>query len=100
MKTTMLIAAAALALTGVGAALADEDCEARVGDWQPRSAVVKMAEERGWTVQRIKTDDGCYEILCTDADGRVIAVIVDPATLEVVATETPGRPWRAARRRP
>ncbi len=88
MKTTMLIAAAALALTGMGTARADDDCESRIGDWQPRSAVVKMAEERGWTVQRIKTDDGCYEILCTDAEGRMFRVIVDPATLKVVATET------------
>jgi hypothetical protein len=88
MKTRILIAAAAFALSGAGVALADDDeCEARIGDWQPRSAVVKMAEERGWTVQRIKTDDGCYEILCTDKDGRSFEAIVDPATLEVLATE-------------
>jgi hypothetical protein len=89
MKTKILIAAAAAVLAGAGVALADDDeCEARVGDWQPRSAVVKMAEERGWTVQRIKTDDGCYEIICTDRDGRSFEAIVDPATLQVLATET------------
>ncbi|WP_181700523.1 PepSY domain-containing protein [Chthonobacter albigriseus] len=88
MKTKILILAATFALTGVGVALADDDeCEARVGEWQPRSAVVKMAEARGWTVQRIKTDDGCYEILCTDENGRRFEAIVDPATLQVLATE-------------
>ena len=88
MKAKIVFAAAALALAGAGAALADDDeCEARIGDWQPRSAVVTMAEQRGWTVQRIKTDDGCYEILCTDKDGRSFEAIVDPATLEVLATE-------------
>lgn len=88
MKTKILIAAAVLALSGIGVALADDDeCEARIGEWQPRSAVVKMAEARGWTVQRIKTDDGCYEILCTDKDGRRFEAVVDPATLQVLATE-------------
>lgn len=89
MKTRTWIAAVAVVVAGAGAALADDDgCEARVGDWQPRSAVVKMAEARGWTVQRIKTDDGCYEVVCTDAEGRRFEAIVDPVTLEVIATET------------
>lgn len=89
MKTRTWIAAMAVVVSGAGAALADDDgCESRVGDWQPRSAVVKMAEQRGWTVQRIKTDDGCYEIVCTDREGRSFEAIVDPATLEVIATES------------
>jgi hypothetical protein len=89
MKTRLLMAAAAaIVLGGAGVALADDDeCEARVGDWQPRSAVVKMAEERGWTVQRIRTDDGCYEIRGTDRDGRSFEATVDPATLQVLETE-------------
>jgi hypothetical protein len=88
MKTRTLIAAtAALLLAGAVTASAEEDCDVRIGDWQPRSAVVKMAESKGWTVQRIKTDDGCYEIRCTDRDGRSFEATVDPATLEVLATE-------------
>lgn len=99
MKTKFLIAAAAaVILTGVGVAAAGEDCDARIGDWQPRSAVVKMAEERGWTVQRVKAHHGCYEILCTDKDGRRFEAIVDPATLKVLDQRNPDDEHRHDRR--
>jgi len=41
----------------------------------------------GWTVRRIKIDDGCYEIDGRDAAGRAIEVTVHPATLEVIEIE-------------
>ena len=53
-------------------------------DWQPRDAVARLAEENGWTVRRIKIDDGCYEIDGNDADGRRIEVTLHPATLQVI----------------
>jgi uncharacterized membrane protein YkoI len=58
-----------------------------MADWQPRAAVQQMAEAQGWTVRRIKIDDGCYEIDATDADGRAFEVKVDPATLAIVELE-------------
>ncbi len=82
---------AAILLAGLGAAglaLADDDdCRVPMADWQPREAVQKMAEAEGWTVRRIKTDDGCYEIKGRDAQGREIEVKVDPATLAIVEME-------------
>jgi hypothetical protein len=85
-----LMAAAFLAgLGAAGAALADDDeCRVPMADWQPREAVQKMAEAQGWTVRRIKTDDGCYEIKGRDAQGRKIKVKVDPATLAIVEMES------------
>ncbi len=65
-------------------ALADDDCEAPVREWQSRAAVMQMAGERGWQVQRLKIDDGCYEIRGRDAQGQVFKAKVDPKTLEVV----------------
>ncbi len=65
----------------------DGDCRVPMEGWQPREAVQKMAEGKGWTVRRIKTDDGCYEIKGSDAQGREIEVKVDPATLEMVEFE-------------
>ena len=84
-----LIAATVLAgLGAAGVALADDDdCRVPMADWQPREAVQAMAEAQGWTVRRIKTDDGCYEIKGRDAQGREIEVKVDPATLAVVEFE-------------
>ena len=69
----------------MGMALADDDdCRVPMTDWQPREAVQNMAKAQGWTVRRIKTDDGCYEIKGRDAQGREIEVKVDPGTLAIV----------------
>ena len=56
-------------------------------DWQPREAVVKLAAENGWELRRIRIDDGCYEVIGRDAEGRSIEVKLDPATLAVVEME-------------
>jgi hypothetical protein len=91
MKTYLITKPLVLSLIfGLGTAsiaLADDDCRVPMADWQPRGAVQQMAETQGWTVRRIKTDDGCYEIKGRDADGREIEVKVDPATLEIVDFE-------------
>ena len=77
-----------LAVFPAGAALAGDDgCLVPMADWQPRDAVARLAEANGWTVRRIKIDDGCYEIDGRDAEGRRIEVTVHPATLEVIELE-------------
>jgi|TARA_R110002020_G_scaffold15068_1_gene53115 hypothetical protein len=83
MATTLL-----MSLGAAGVALADDDdCRVPMADWQPREAVQQVAEDQGWTVRRIKTDDGCYEIKGRDATGREIEVKIDPATLAIVEFE-------------
>ena len=87
-KTLTMPAILALCLgLSAGAALAEEGCFAPMGEWQPREAVVKLAKAKGWTVRRIKIDDGCYEIDGKDQAGQRIEVIVHPATLEVLEIE-------------
>lgn len=76
-----------LAVFPAGAALADDDCFVPMADWQPRDAVAQLAQENGWTVRRIKIDDGCYEIDGRDTEGRRIEVTLHPATLEVIEIE-------------
>tara|TARA_R110000787_G_scaffold225126_1_gene333102 strand:+ start:435 stop:821 length:387 start_codon:yes stop_codon:yes gene_type:complete len=88
MKKYLIATTLLLGLGAAGIALADDnDCRVPMADWQPRGAVQQMAEAQGWTVRRIKTDDGCYEIKGRDASGREIEVKVDPATLAVVKFE-------------
>jgi len=63
---------------------ADDDCDAPVSRWQSREAVRQMAAQQGWDVQRVKIDDGCYEVYGKDAQGRSFKAKVDPETLRVV----------------
>ena len=76
-----------LAILPAAVALADDDCFVPMADWQARDAVAQLAEESGWTVRRIKIDDGCYEIDGSDLEGRRIEVTVHPATLQVIDLE-------------
>ena len=72
MKKT-LTAFALIALLPAGAALADDDeCRVPRDQWQPREAVMQLAEQNGWTVRDFEIDDGCYEIEGRDQDGREI----------------------------
>ncbi|OOY32731.1 PepSY domain-containing protein [Thioclava sp. F36-6] len=89
MKKTVTILAFLAALPA-GMALADDDCFVPMADWQPRDAVAQLAEENGWTVRRIKIDDGCYEIDGTDAQGRQLEVTVHPSTLQILEVEYEG----------
>lgn len=63
---------------------ADDECYAPPGKWQPRSAVHTLAERNGWRIDKLKIDDGCYEIRGRDADDRRFKATLDPATLKVV----------------
>lgn len=84
MMKQMAAAIVVLAFAGFGTARADDDCHVPMEQWQPREAVQTMAAGRGWTVTRIKIDDGCYEIRGTDKGGRSFKAKIDPATLEIV----------------
>ena len=65
-------------------AWADDDCDAPMDRWQSREAVRQLAERQGWQIQRLKIDDGCYEIRGTDAQGREFKAKIDPETLSVL----------------
>jgi hypothetical protein len=89
MRLALTILASLVALP-VGSAMADDDCFVPMADWKPREAVASMAAGLGWTVRRIKIDDGCYEIIGTDAEGREVEATVNPATLEILEIEPRG----------
>lgn len=63
---------------------ASRDCDSPPAAWQPRSAVQALAERNGWTLDRLKIDDGCYEIRGRDQDGRPFKAKLDPASLQVL----------------
>ncbi len=63
---------------------AGDDCDAPVNRWQSREALRQWASAQGWQVKRLKIDDGCYELLGTDAQGRSFKAKIDPETLKVL----------------
>ena len=79
--SSLLALSAALA---AAPALASDDCEVPVARWQSREAVRQMAVQKGWEVQRLKIDDGCYEIRGKDAQGRTFKAKLDPDRKSVV----------------
>lgn len=73
---------ASISLLLAGSALAGPRCHVPLADWQPREALQEKVRALGWTVIRIKTDDGCYKIYGTDASGERVKAKFNPATLE------------------
>lgn len=76
-----------VATLAVGSAMAADECFVPMADWKPREAVAALAAQQGWTVRRIKIDDGCYEIVGNDPQGQRIEATVHPATLEILEIE-------------
>ena len=66
---------------------AGKECDAPAETWQPRSAVAALAERNGWLLERLKVDDGCYEIKGRDAEGRRFKAKIDPASLQVISVK-------------
>ncbi|WP_371745059.1 PepSY domain-containing protein [Xanthobacter sp. YC-JY1] len=55
-----------------------------LADWQPRDALQKKLEAEGWTVVSIRSDDGCYKVRATNAQGARLRAKFDPARLEPI----------------
>ena len=81
MRTTLfavLLAGAALP------ALAADRCIVPKGNWRPVDELKSTLTAKGWSVNNVKTKDGCYEVYGKDAQGRSFKAKVDPETLRVV----------------
>lgn len=68
-------------------AWAEEDCAVPMRDWQPRDAVAAAVVAQGWALGRIRIDDGCYEVIATDGQGRPLEAKLNPATLGILDLE-------------
>jgi hypothetical protein len=58
----------------------------------------QMAAREGWQIQRLKIDDGCYELRGTDAQGRSFKAKIDPETLKVLKMKQAATPARERER--
>ena len=81
-----LLGAIAIVLASASlSAYADDHCtfEPR-SKWLTSDAIKAKVEQKGYTVQRIDTDDGCYEIHATGKNGERIELTMHPLTGAVV----------------
>ncbi|MGO4998784.1 PepSY domain-containing protein [Oceanisphaera sp. W20_SRM_FM3] len=84
----LLLTATTLALAlGASNAYADDDCYDAVANWQPQETLRQMLEAKAWQVNRIKVDDGCYEVKGLDKAGNRIEAQFSPASLQVRSFE-------------
>lgn len=83
MKKTLLTATFLAATLMAGSSFADDDCQDPVADWQPRENLRQMLEAEGWEIQRIKVDDGCYEVKAYDQQGNQVKAEYYPASLRL-----------------
>ena len=87
MKSLTLTSAILASLVLCGSALASDDCADPVADWQPRETLRLQLEQQGWEVQRIKVDDGCYEVRGVDTIGNAFKAKYAPASLRIRTLE-------------
>lgn len=67
--------------------LADNDCDDPVANWQPRENLRQKLEAEGWTIYRIKVDDGCYEVKGEAPAGFRAEASYSPASLMLMELE-------------
>ena len=76
-----------LALVASGTALAGDDCHRPMAEWQSRETVTTRVAELGITTERVRIDDGCYEVRGRDRNGNQVGLKVDPASLAILKLE-------------
>jgi hypothetical protein len=63
-------------------------CTARpAAEWLPIDQLTQKLKEQGYTVRKVETSHGCYEVKATDGKGLHVELYVDPATAEVITRE-------------
>lgn len=75
-----------------GAAMASDDCHSPMANWKSKEAVTAHVTQLGITTERLRIDDGCYEVRGRDGDGNQVELKIDPASLAVLELEVRFRP--------
>lgn len=87
MKPFLALLSLALCLAASLAFASGAPCAAPVADWQPRESLQRKLERDGYTVHRIKVDDGCYAVKATNRAGQRLDIKYDPKSFAPVEIE-------------
>jgi hypothetical protein len=87
MRTFLIPLAVVAALTGgAGAVMADSSPDkVAVAGSMSVAQVTSRLQSQGYTIKKIKFDDGRYKVKAIDASGRKEKLYVSPATGDVVS---------------
>ena len=55
--------------------------------WQPQAKLEAQLKEKGWKVNRVKIDGGCYEVYAINEKGERVEAYFHPKTLAPVPTK-------------
>ncbi len=53
-------------------------------EWKPQAELERKLKNEGWTISRVKIENGCYEVYGKNAAGRKMETFFHPKTFEVV----------------
>ena len=85
MKRHLLITLLALAASGTAFAQHAEKCEPiPKEEWKPKAELERKLKNEGWTISRVKIENGCYEVYGKNAGGKKMETFFHPKTLEMV----------------
>ena len=85
MKRPLSIALLSLAAAGSAFAQHAEKCEpVPKAEWKPQAELELKLKNEGWTIGRVKIENGCYEVYGKNAVGKKMETFFHPKTLEVV----------------
>ena len=87
MKATITGSLLAAVLVAGNAVASEDLCKVPKDEWQPESALRAKLESEGWTIKRVKIDDGCYEVYGTTSEGKKMETYFDPKSFAVVKSE-------------
>ncbi len=76
-----------LATLLAGPALASERCQAPQDQWRPVEELKTQLTAKGWTINNVKTEDGCYEVYAKDETGKKVEIFFDPVSFEAVGSD-------------
>ena len=81
----------AVALLGAGAASAADICKGGPkSQWKSVDQVKQAATDAGSSrIVKVILEDGCYEVVTLNAEGRIVGLQFDPVTLKLEKVEEP-----------
>lgn len=88
MKPVLIPMSLALLLGAAAAVASDDSCNVPQDQWQPQQALQTKLEGEGWTIKRIKVDDGCYEVYGVKPGGERVEAYFQPKTLEMINSKS------------